>query len=214
VDSKRLPDKETTSVIGGVQSLEEAWSWSKKLNMCFDASSYEYSVIALCFALRVTEAEHRISEMKDKIQSHSDLNDSLIVCLVALARAHAMLGHQKEAQINAKAALSIIMQPTSECEASTQNNHMTANTKKEKQGATVGGMPALLYCLIIYIYIYIYILSHMNSRTFDLPSFFLFFWSKVNRGGNQSRLVAIMMIFAIAIDRRLMPSSVIIEAPS
>jgi hypothetical protein len=67
----------------------------------------EYSMIALCFALRVTEAEHRISEMKDTIQSPSDLNDSLIICLVALARVHVMLGHRKEAQINTKAALSI-----------------------------------------------------------------------------------------------------------
>jgi hypothetical protein len=145
VDSKRLTDKEASSVIGGVQSLEEAWSRSKKLNMSFDASSYEYSVIALCFALRVTEAEQRISEMKGTIQSPIDLNDSLIVCLVALARAHAMLGHRKEAQINAKAALSIIVQPTNEIEASIPNSHITTNTtRKEKHGFTVGGMPAFL----------------------------------------------------------------------
>jgi len=106
---KREISEERTTVIGGVLSLEEAWLRSKELHMNYDVSSFEYSVTALCFALRVADAEQRISEMKEAIQSPCDLNDSLIVCLVALSRAYAMLGRKKEAKKNAEAALSIIL---------------------------------------------------------------------------------------------------------
>lgn len=115
--------------------------------MSFDASSFEYSVTALCFALRVTDAEQRIMEMKEAIQSPCDLNDSLRVCLVALARAYAVLGRQKEAKKNAKAALSIVDQPY-------KDTSKSSRLEDNKHRHIVGGtslLVSLSYSVLLHI---------------------------------------------------------------
>lgn len=135
--NKREITDEQTTVLGGVLSLEEAWIRSKELHLSYDASSFEYSVTALCFALRVADAEQRISEMKEAIQSPCDLNDSLLFCLVALARAYAMLGRKKEAKKNAKAALSIVDHPY-------KDSNKSSRLEDNKHRHIVGGTSLLV----------------------------------------------------------------------
>ena len=130
-------------MVGGVQSMEEAWSRSKQIKLGFDASSYEYSVISLCYALRVSEAENRIHEMKNAIAKDDSVIESLSICLIALARAYAILGNQSEAKMNAEAALSIIETKPRVMAAQSAAAPAKADCSKGKD-STVGGMVTFL----------------------------------------------------------------------
>jgi hypothetical protein len=71
----------------------------------FDVSSYEYSIILLCQALRTADAETRIAEMKtafnlpdgDGLDHDQSVTEALAVVHLALSRAYAMLGRGKDA---------------------------------------------------------------------------------------------------------------------
>jgi len=119
--------------------MEEAWSRSETRKLCFDVSSYEYSIVALCYALRVNDAENRISQMKTALESSDDLNESLIICSVVLARAFALLGNPEESQRKAQAALDTIEMKPSSCSASSVLP-TNSNDGKGKRQSAVGGM--------------------------------------------------------------------------
>eukprot|EP00559_Dactyliosolen_fragilissimus_P004037 CAMPEP_0184859472 /NCGR_PEP_ID=MMETSP0580-20130426/4460_1 /TAXON_ID=1118495 /ORGANISM="Dactyliosolen fragilissimus" /LENGTH=994 /DNA_ID=CAMNT_0027356111 /DNA_START=159 /DNA_END=3143 /DNA_ORIENTATION=+ len=51
-----------TTLAGGIVSAQEAWNLSSSI-IPFDASSYEYSIVILCQALRCQEAEQRLIQM-------------------------------------------------------------------------------------------------------------------------------------------------------
>ena len=75
----------------------------------FDVSSYEYSIILLCQALRTDDAEKRIAEMKvafdlpmndelsSKVSKDQSVTEALAVVHLALARAFATMGKDKDA---------------------------------------------------------------------------------------------------------------------
>mmetsp|Transcript_56869 Transcript_56869/g.68427 ORF Transcript_56869/g.68427 Transcript_56869/m.68427 type:complete len:920 (+) Transcript_56869:77-2836(+) len=108
-NTKKSKDNDSISnLIGGVLSCEEAWLLSRKI--CFDTSSFEYSVQLLCYALRVRDAEEKIKHMKDHIGSslQTECAESLCICYVALSRAYALLGNQTKAQEKAESALELI----------------------------------------------------------------------------------------------------------
>lgn len=77
--------------------------------LSFDVSSYEYSIILLCQALRTDDAESRIAEMKatfdlpdaddvsSKLSRDQSVTEALAVVHLALARAYATLRKEKEA---------------------------------------------------------------------------------------------------------------------
>lgn len=103
-------------MVGGVVTSEIAWEKYKSLDIAnehqtrtsFDVSSYEYSIILLCQALRVEAAIKRISEMKlafgvseEKVELESSNDQSLMEGLAmsycALARAYTILKKEEKA---------------------------------------------------------------------------------------------------------------------
>lgn len=108
-NSSSSQSKTNGKIGGGVISSEEAWSSSREMMGIdfFDSSSYEYSIILLCQALRIKDAEQRIQEMMqtNSITSDADKNETLAIAYVALARAYALMGEKQNAQATAKKAL-------------------------------------------------------------------------------------------------------------
>lgn len=105
---------------GGVVSSEEAWKACVHISKyCFDASSYEYYIIQLCFALRLQEAESILKEMKQRLRITSSAEDTfmaedastletLAVALLALARGYALIGENSTAQDRARSIISAL----------------------------------------------------------------------------------------------------------
>lgn len=104
------------SVCGGVVSSERAWQVYSRLQpkasggtsssmRSFDVSSYEYSIVLLCQALRTDDAETRIAEMKatfnlqnhDELSQDQSLTEALAMVHLALSRAYATLGRERDA---------------------------------------------------------------------------------------------------------------------
>jgi len=98
-------------VAGGVVSSEEAWDLSVDDNrnamITPDASSFEYSIILLCQALRCNDATKRIQKMTEQLgvqisktgkeqtisyQEDASVLESLAICYLALGRAQALMG--------------------------------------------------------------------------------------------------------------------------
>jgi pentatricopeptide repeat protein len=106
---------------GGVVTSERAWVQYKELkrndtDTAMDVSSYEYSIILLCQALRTKDAATRIEEMKtsfdilhtgdeDAPNNDQSVTEALAVVYLALARAHAVLNEGEEAISACDAAL-------------------------------------------------------------------------------------------------------------
>lgn len=142
---KRPPRNE---LVGGVVTAERAWEQFSAMNhldnITFDSSSYEYFITLLCQSLQCEKAEHHLQKMKDQfnlsnVTTYSDPSvvESLIVCLVALARAYALLGQDDVSQKYTKEALHIIQHielPTS------PSNVIVAESKKSK--VATGGKQA------------------------------------------------------------------------
>jgi len=108
-------------IAGGVVTSDSAW----KL-LCdgdggiADSSSYEYYITQLCIALRVEEAESRIEEFKKAYKVHfeggkqggaeaSDPSalESCASSLLAVSRAHAVLGKWRNASESARRAMDV-----------------------------------------------------------------------------------------------------------
>ncbi|KAI2511296.1 methyltransferase [Fragilaria crotonensis] len=109
---------ENNNVAGGVVTSEIAWKRAGKFNQ--DASSFDYYVTQLCQAMRLDDADKEINRltqvMKIKITRGSKGDsyqgddpsalESLSICLLAYARAKAMLGlncarHAAQSALNA-----------------------------------------------------------------------------------------------------------------
>jgi pentatricopeptide repeat protein len=109
---------ENNKVAGGVVTSEIAWKRAGKFNQ--DASSFDYYITQLCQAMRLDDADREISRlnqvMKIKVTRgskgdsyHADdpsALESLSICLLAFARAKAMLGlncarHAAQSALNA-----------------------------------------------------------------------------------------------------------------
>ena len=95
-------------LVGGVVTAERAWSLCQG-NISFDASSYEYFIGVLSQSLQCKRAEGCLQKMRKEfgMEDGSDPTnlESLVVCLVVIARGYAILGELSDAQRCAKEAL-------------------------------------------------------------------------------------------------------------
>lgn len=135
-------------LVGGVVTAERAWEQFSTMThldkTSFDSSSYEYFITLLCQSLQCEKAEHHLQKMRDQFNLSNvteyldpSLLESLIVCLVALARAYALLGQYENSRKCSKEALHIIQHlefPTS------SSSVIVAESKKTK--VAMGGKQA------------------------------------------------------------------------
>jgi pentatricopeptide repeat protein len=140
---------ENGTLAGGVVTSEVAWRRAGKFNQ--DASSFEYYITQLCQALRLEDAQQEITRLKQvlKIETkkgkksdtfeaqESSALEALAVCLLALARAQAMLGrearHSVLSTINAVDAAKA--NAGSAAAAGAKNSHGGKRSWKKDEGA-------------------------------------------------------------------------------
>lgn len=134
---------ETTGVVaGGVVSSEEAWSLYKNLHQgaedIVDTSSYEATIILLCQALRVDEAQERIQELqeqygikcKGKAAVKGGDQMSLETCgisFLSLAKAWALLGRTNDMWIACQRCLHAIQASLSKLQEDSSTATTTSN---------------------------------------------------------------------------------------
>lgn len=101
-------------LVGGVMTAERAWSLCEKVDIRLDSSSYEYFITLLSQALRLHDAENCLYKMRsefgcsragDDDEVDPTMIESLVVCLVAIARGYALLGKENDGQRCAEEAL-------------------------------------------------------------------------------------------------------------
>ena len=102
-------------LVGGVMSAERAWSLCEKVDIRIDSSSYEYFITLLSQALRLYDAENYLQKMRSEFSNDygsrvgddqdPTIIESLVVCLVAIARGYALRGKEKDGQRCAEEAL-------------------------------------------------------------------------------------------------------------
>jgi pentatricopeptide repeat protein len=110
----------TDILVGGVVTAKRAWSLCEDVNIRIDSSSYEYFITLLSQALRLEDAEKCLQRMRgefsisdcDKVGDDDACDptmiESLVVCLVAIARGYVLLGDEKNGQRCAEEALRYI----------------------------------------------------------------------------------------------------------
>ena len=106
--------------VGGIATAERAWELFNKIiqknkDSAYDSSSYEYYITLLCQSLQYEKAELRVKQMKNQFNLSNNMGDfdpsiveSLVVCLVALARAYALLGKIEDVERCTSEALKMI----------------------------------------------------------------------------------------------------------
>ena len=130
--------------VGGIATAERAWELfnkiiQKKKDTAYDSSSYEYYITLLCQSLQYEKAELRVKQMKEQFDLSNDMRntdpsvvESLVVCLVALARAYALLGKVEDVQRCTAEALKMIkiLNSSGEKEQNKKGNNITTGGKQ------------------------------------------------------------------------------------
>lgn len=156
------PKKETYEIYGGVVTSEMIWPRSSTISIQPDLSSFEYSIILLCQALRIEDAKARIelllntfgikviSQKKGseggkggsggyqfKTKDPTSL-ETLSVAYISLARACALLNKQFDAIKYATMVSSLTKQMLEHDDCDNDNNHSTDSSFQNPK-KNVGG---------------------------------------------------------------------------
>lgn len=90
-------------LVGGIVTADRAWLLCENVNITCDSSSYEYYISMLSQSLQCQAAETCLRKMRNEydIRDCSDdvdssIIESYVVCLVVIARGHALLGKVKD----------------------------------------------------------------------------------------------------------------------
>ena len=137
--------RNTKHIAGGVVTARDAWLLSNQ----FDASSYEYYIAVLCYALQTEDAQSTINDFQQQHKitstwkrgeiSHFHAEDpthleTLAISLLNLSRAHAVLGQSTNAISSAGLAL---------CAANSvstgNSNNKNSNNKNKQETPTAPG---------------------------------------------------------------------------
>jgi len=151
-------------LVGGISTAERAWSLCEgNFEFDFDSSSYEYLITLLSQSLQCKRAEECLQKMRSdfhvpdciregkdkKMDNTSDAVDptileSVVVCLVTIARGYSLLGKMKDASRCAEDALYYLDMsaagngestgPSSKNNSSSTKRHATGGKKAWKDG--------------------------------------------------------------------------------
>jgi len=135
-------------LVGGVMTASRAWSLCKDVNIEFDTSSYEYYISILSQSLQCKAAEECLQKMRVQFGiergKHIDptMIESLVVCLVVIARGYVLLGNISDGKRCAQEALEYMDTSTSNGTGPTQPSSDTFSAKKQQHQQTTGGKKA------------------------------------------------------------------------
>ncbi|KAL7522100.1 hypothetical protein ACHAWX_006782 [Stephanocyclus meneghinianus] len=146
---RKTQDLLRNDLVGGLVTAKRAWEQfnsnfqGKKNNVGYDSSSYEYFITLLCQSLQCEKAELLLTHMKKHLNipnrignTDPTLVESMVVSLVALARAYALLGKISDCQRCTKEALGMT--------SSLDSNHTDIKSCEDKNKSMVatGGKQA------------------------------------------------------------------------
>jgi len=138
-------------LVGGVMTASRAWSICKDVNIEFDTSSYEYYISILSQSLQCKAAEDCLQKMRvqfgiERGKLDPTMIESLVVCLVVIARGYVLLGNISDGKRCAREALEYmdthIFQSSSIGARPSQSSSDTFSAKKQQHQQTTGGKKA------------------------------------------------------------------------
>ena len=142
-----LDTNESTQLVGGVMTASKAWSLCEDVNIERDSSSYEYYISILSQSLQCKSAEGCLQKMKDKFGVSNDgkspddvdssILESLVICLVVIARGYALMGDRKNGKRCAEQAL-LYLDMSAGNHGTVQDSHDMSSSEKHQQKTTGG----------------------------------------------------------------------------